>query len=143
MLSRRFANLEEVADTTKDDLVVIPGIGEKTAESLAAWFADWTNRDEVEHLLASGLRPVSPGDERIPSPLKGLRVVITGTFSRLGRSQMSKLLEQRGAIVTSSVGAKTDALIVGTSPGSKLDKARQLGIRLIDEDEFHRLVESD
>ena len=128
-------------------LCEVPDIGEVIARSVEEWFADGRNRDLLHRLRKAGLNFSSstyqPPDATPRGPLAGKSIVLTGTLPTLSREAATAEIERHGGRVTSSVSKKTDYVLAGTDPGSKLDKARQLGIPILDEPEFLRLCAGD
>ncbi|HXV34794.1 MAG TPA: BRCT domain-containing protein, partial [Gaiellaceae bacterium] len=119
----------------------VDGIGPDRAESIATWFADERNRALVEELRSLGVRlELGEAERPVEGPLTGRTYVITGTLERWSREQARAALEAKGAKVTDSVSKKTTAVIVGESPGSKVDKARKAGVEILDEAAFEQLV---
>jgi DNA ligase (NAD+) len=139
-LAARFPSLESLEAAGRDELVRTEDIGPKVAESIAFFFAQPENRELVRRLRKAGVSDRAAAAAAGPKPLAGQVFVITGTLSGLSRDEARDLLEARGAEVGSSVTRKTTALIAGGSPGSKLDRARELGVRIIGESEFLELV---
>lgn len=135
VLASRLRNLEAIASASPETLVAIDGIGHKVAESLIAFFQDTGNRQRLERLKAAGVRfdRVDTPEVTAGHPLAGKKFVLTGTLAGRPRSQAQKELEGVGAVVSSSISAKTDYLVAGENPGSKLDKAHSLGVSVIDE----------
>ena len=119
----------------------IPEIGAKIAESVVSFFAEPRNRETVEKLKAAGLNTVEEKQFQGPLPLLGKSFVLTGLLATMTRSQATQLIEALGGRVSSSVSKKTDYVVVGEDPGSKYDKAVQLGITLLNENEFAALIE--
>jgi DNA ligase (NAD+) len=141
LLSRTFGDMDRLLDAGEEDLAAIEGVGPTIAASVRAWGADPENRRLIERFKAGGVRL---DDEPAPgrsSTLEGIAVVITGTLSSLGRDEAKAAVEDRGGKVTSSVSRKTTAVVVGESPGSKLAKAEELGVPVLDETGFIRLLE--
>jgi DNA ligase (NAD+) len=127
-----------VFDVSKEEIISIEGIGEEMGVSLVLFGA--TNREKINKLI-SLITPIEPvQQEVVNSYFTDKTVVITGTMS-LGRDEIKALLENHGAKVTSSVTRKTDIVIAGESAGSKLDKANELGIKVINEDEMREFLE--
>jgi DNA ligase (NAD+) len=128
------ASFEEVRD--------VPGIGPTIAASVVAFFKQTPNRRLVERLLTAGVRP--EGDTRRAAarngPLAGAQVVFTGTLTRWTRAEAEALASAAGAATSDSVSKKTTYIIAGASPGAKLERARKIGVRVLTEDEFARLV---
>ena len=148
LLSQNFIGVEELSTATEEDLTEIEGIGPKIAESIIAWFQEPENQRVIEKLRASGVRleqDALPAPATVASgaaPFAGLTFVVTGTLSALSRSDAEGRIKGLGGKVTSSVTKKTSYVVVGESPGSKASKAEQLGTRILDEDDFVRLLES-
>jgi len=138
LLEKKFKTLSELVNADKSSLMEIDGIGEKVAESIVKFFSMNETKKMIQKLLFHGVG-VSSKTEDLLQPLKGLKFVITGTLS-VPRSAMKERLVRLGAEVTSTVSSKTDFLIVGKNPGSKLDKAKKLGVRVLNEDELEQLV---
>ena len=138
-LAREFHTLEKLEEATKDELLVIPDIGEVVAEAILAYFSDEDNIKMLNEMQELGVAPVSEVVEKLP--LVGKSYIVTGTLVSMGREEAEDRLRALGATVTSSVTKNTTALIVGEKPGkSKLDKADKLGIPRLAEVEFRRLV---
>ncbi len=136
-----FGSLDALAAASQEELQQIPGIGPKLAESIADWFSRETNRRVLAKLKAAGVRTeVERGEVAGPQPLAGLTFVITGTLPTMSREQATELIQAHGGKVTGSVSSKTDYLVVGEKPGSKLDKAQKLGVRVIDEATLRHMV---
>jgi DNA ligase (NAD+) len=139
-LAARFRTLEALEAAGHDKLLESEDVGPKVAESILFFFAQPENREVIERLRKAGVSDRAAAEADGPKPLAGQVFVITGTLSGLSRDEARELLEARGAEVGSSVTRKTTGLIVGESPGSKLDRARELGVRTIGEREFLELV---
>jgi len=140
-LAYHFGSAERLAAATREETQAVEGIGPVVAEAVAEWFADEENTLLLAELAELGLR-LELGDEERPveGPLSGSSYVITGTLERVSRAQAQTALEQRGARVTDSVSAKTTAVIAGENPGSKLEKAKRLGLAILDEQGFEQLL---
>ncbi len=142
-LAKNFANLDDLYHVTPERIRTIGQMGEKLAASIAGFFAEEENLRTLEELKALGLRIANPdfeGDKRKgKGPLEGLTIVITGTLSR-SRKDLEDLVERLGGHAASSVSRKTDYLLAGAEAGSKLDKAGELGIPVISEEEFDRMT---
>jgi DNA ligase (NAD+) len=140
-LARHFGSVDALLAAAQEDIEEVEGIGPDRAESIATWFADEKSRALVAELRDLGLR-FELGDEERPveGPLSGNAYVITGTLERWPREQAKAALEAKGAKVTDSVSKKTTGLIVGESPGSKLEKARRAGVEILDEAAFEKLI---
>ncbi|NDY41825.1 NAD-dependent DNA ligase LigA [Dissulfurirhabdus thermomarina] len=140
LLAAHFGSVEALMAASEEALQEVPGVGPEMARSVAAWFAEPANRRLVERLLAAGVRPAPPA-ARAGAPLSGKTVVFTGGLSGLTREEAKRRVLAAGGRVASSVGRGVDFVVVGERPGSKLEKARRLGIRVIDEAEFLALLE--
>jgi len=119
-------------------------VGPVLAESVKSWVDEPRNRELVDRLRQAGVRMEVPEEERQaaagPKPLAGRTYVITGTLSTMSREEATEALERQGAKVAGSVSKKTTGVIVGAEAGSKADKARELGIPMLNEDELKTLV---
>jgi DNA ligase (NAD+) len=141
MLADHYRSLEAVMSATPEELMTLPDIGGIVAESIASFFADPLVRESVARMLAAGVNPAVPEEPAVDvaaaegSPFFGKTVVLTGTLASLTRDEAAKRLEALGAKVASSVSKKTDFVIAGEKAGSKLTKAQQLGIPIIDDEE--------
>jgi DNA ligase (NAD+) len=134
LLATRFGSLERIAAASVEELAEVHGIGPSIAGSVSAFFADASNRELVGELQALGVRTDEPGAAGDgPRPLAGKTFVLTGTLPSLGRDAARDLIVRRGGRVTSAVSRKTDYVVAGESPGSKVDDARRLGVPLLDE----------
>jgi DNA ligase (NAD+) len=142
-LARRFGSMAAIARATQDDITSIPGFGAEIANAVTGWFADPDNEALIAKLGAAGVRlEDQAGASAVGSGLlDGVTVVITGTLATFSREEAKHAVEDRGGKVTGSVSAKTTALIAGESPGSKLDRAESLGVPILDEAAFARLLE--
>jgi DNA ligase (NAD+) len=133
-LARHFGKLDAIMDATVEQLLQVADVGPIVAQSLRTFFDQPHNREVVEQLRACGLSwPEGEPAEQTPKPLAGKTFVITGTLPTLSRDQAKDMLEALGAKVAGSVSKKTDYLLAGSDAGSKLDKARELGVAVIDE----------
>jgi DNA ligase (NAD+) len=139
-LANHFGSIDAIMDATAEQIVDIPGFGAKIAESIVEFFALEDNRAVVEKLRRAGvnLREESGGARE--GPLSGLTLVITGRLDALSRNEAEALVKRHGAAIGSSVTKKTDYLVVGADPGSKLAKAQKLGVEVLDEAGFLGLL---
>ena len=142
-LVRAFPDLQAIRDADLETLEAIDGIGPKIAASVHAWFSTPRNAQLVEELIELGITTGSPelGNGGDASLLEGWTVVVTGTLEGFTRDEAKAALESRGAKVTASVSGKTSVVVAGESPGSKRDKAEQLGVPVADEAAFRHLLE--
>lgn len=140
-----YGSLEKLSAATVEELIAVPDIGGIVAESIVGFFADPIAMRSVERMLAAGVRPFveeKAAPANAEHPLYGKTVVLTGTLTSMSRDEASKRLEALGAKVSGSVSKKTDLVIAGESAGSKLTKAKELGIAVIeDEEEMLRLLQ--
>ena len=138
VLSRRYKNLDALAAASEDELIQIDDIGAIMAKSIVDYFQDEHHKEMIERLRGYGVNFDYLGTDMVDtsSYFYGKTVVLTGTLSRYGRTELTELLEGIGAKVSSSVSKKTDCVIAGTEAGSKLDKAQALGIKVMDEEEL-------
>ncbi|MCC5857970.1 MAG: NAD-dependent DNA ligase LigA [Ectothiorhodospiraceae bacterium] len=132
-LAEHFGDLEPIMAASEEELVQVPDVGPVVAQAIAHFFAEPHNRDVIRQLLAAGVRwPVVHRSPRT-QPLAGKTFVLTGTLAGMSRDQARNRIQALGGKVTGSVSRKTDYLVAGESPGSKLDKARELGVTVLDE----------
>ena len=142
-LARRFGSTEALSAAGVEQLVELEDIGEKTAQNIVDWFSDEENRAELSRLYAAGVRPAVREQAPQSGPVAGESVVLTGTLAHFKRSDAEKQIESLGGVCQSSVTKKTTLVLAGESAGSKLDKARALGIRVIGEEEFIKILEEN
>ena len=138
LVARRFGTLQSLMAADQEAFNAVPGVGPAIAEALAHFFAEPRNRDLVERLIQAGVETSEPMAISAGGPLEGKNYVLTGTLDGLSRSEAAALIEQAGGRVTTSVTKKTDTVVAGADAGSKLEKARSLGIEIIDEAELRR-----
>ena len=131
-VAKHFGTMDTIAQASLDDVLSVHGIGETIAESLVSWFSDEKAKRLIERLRERGLTFVEPRTQT-GGALLGCTVVITGTLPTLSREQAIALVENNGGRVASSVSKKTSFVVVGEDAGSKLEKARTLGVETIDE----------
>ena len=141
-LARHFGELSILESATEAELTAVDEIGPQIAEAVVTYFADADNIRHLRRLMDAGIRfesaPVTAA-----ATLEGKTFVVTGTLSSMTRAEAKDLIVQRGGRLTSTVSSSTDYLVAGASPGSKLRKARDAGVRILDEDEFFDLVNKD
>ncbi len=138
LLAKHFRNLNRLMNATKEELEAIEGIGPEVAGSIAQWFANEKNRTLIKRLLDAGI--VIEGQKEEKLPLQGKKFVFTGSLTHFRREEAKKLVTSLGGQVQSTVGKRTDFVVVGENPGSKLEKAKKLGVQTITEEEFLQLV---
>ena len=138
-LARRFGTIEALRSATVEQLTEVPDVGEIVAQSIVEFFADPSIATQVDRLLAHGVKP-RPEEVQQDSPISGKTIVVTGTLEKLDRRQAEALIESLGGKTAGSVSKKTDYVLAGESAGSKLTKARELGVRVLNEQEFFELI---
>jgi DNA ligase (NAD+) len=143
VLANRLKSLDAIADASEDELGAVDEIGPTIASSIHAWFADERNRGLVRRLAEAGVSTRADGDggPELPQVLSGRTVVLTGAFEGFTRDQAAREVEDRGGRVASSVSKKTDFVVVGADAGSKAERARELGVTMVDEAGFRQLLE--
>jgi DNA ligase (NAD+) len=141
LLARHFGSLDALTKATEEEIENVRGIGGIIARSVSEYFADPTTRQLVGRLRAAGLTLTEPRTQPVARTLAGATVVITGTLPTLSRAQATAMVEAHGGSVTSSVSKSTTFVVAGDAAGSKLEKARALGIEVIDEAGLLRRIE--
>jgi DNA ligase (NAD+) len=140
-LALHFGDVDALMQAPPTELEEVEGIGPDRAEFIAEWFADDENRKLVEELRSLGLQMrVGEAERPVEGPLTGRQYVITGTLERWSREEAKAALEELGAKVSESVSGKTTGVIVGESPGSKLQKAQKAGVPILSEDDLRELL---
>ncbi len=137
-LAKEFKNLENIKNASKDKILNVEDIGEIIADNIIAFFKDENNLKEIESLLKCGI-VINDVINTVQNKLNGATFVITGTLSK-PRSEIERIIENFGGKVTSSVSKNTDFVLAGESAGSKLDKAKALRIKVINEDIFYKMI---
>ena len=141
-LARHFGTLDALMDASVDQLQEAPDVGPIVAESIAGFFRERHNREVIDELRAAGVawKEGPPARAAATGPFAGKIVVLTGTLTAMTRDEAKERIEALGGKVTGSVSKKTDYVIAGEEAGSKLDKARSLGVQVLDEKQFLKLV---
>lgn len=143
VLARKFISMKAFAQANEEELAAIEGIGPERAASIRGWFANTTNQELIESLEKAGIKmDESVSTVAASSALAGKSIVVTGTLVKYGREEIERRLRDLGAKASGSVSKKTDFLLAGEKAGSKLEKARELGVRIITEEEFEKLAGS-
>jgi DNA ligase (NAD+) len=141
-LARELRSLDAIAAASVEELAAVEGVGPTIADSVVEWFGvDW-HRGIVEKWRRAGVRLADQASDEGPRPLAGLTVVVTGSLVGFSRDSATEAVQDRGGKVSGSVSKKTSFVVVGDAPGSKYDKAVQLGVPVIDEEGFRALLES-
>jgi DNA ligase (NAD+) len=140
-LAREFRSLDRIAAASEEELAAAEGVGPTIARAIREWFAvDW-HRDVVEKWRTAGVRLSEETAGAEPRPLEGLSIVVTGSLDGFSRDEATEAIQVRGGRAASSVSKKTSFVVVGENPGSKQDKAVQLGVPILDEAGFQVLLE--
>jgi DNA ligase (NAD+) len=142
ILAEHFGSLDKLMKATQEELADIDQIGPTMAESVFKYFRDPKNQVVIEQLREAGLEPSRQQTKR-SDKLAGKTIVVTGTLEKFTRQQIGQAIRQAGAKSSSSVSKKTDFVLAGNNPGSKLDKARALGVKVIDEKQFMAMLNTD
>ena len=140
-LMAHFGTLEALMGASEQELVDIEDVGGIVAASITEYFADEENRRFVNRLLEAGVRPQMHTQQDAGTLFEGMTFVLTGTLPTLSRAQAQEMIRKNGGKATGSVSKKTSIVLAGESAGSKLDKARELGVRIIDEAQFLQMIE--
>ena len=140
-LMAHFGTLEALMSASEQELEDVEDVGGIVAASITEYFADEENRRFVNRLLEAGVRPQMHAQQDAGTLFEGMTFVLTGTLPTLSRAQAQEMIRKNGGKATGSVSKKTSIVLAGESAGSKLDKARELGVRIIDEAQFLQMIE--
>jgi len=140
VLAQQFGSLEQLSRATAEELLAIHEVGPQVAESVTTFFASDKNREILATLEAAGVKP-QEAEKLAGGPWSGKTFVFTGTLEQFGRKEAKEIVERLGGRAAGSVSKKTDFVIAGSEAGSKLDKARSLGVPVLSEDEFRNMLE--
>ncbi len=140
ILAQEFKSMDRLQNATYEDLVKIPEIGDKMAESIITFFKQEQTKTLITRLKEAGVNMLYAKDESGPKPLGNLTFVLTGALEKYSRSKAKELIENLGGKVTGSVSKKTDYVVVGKDPGSKYTKALELGVKILNEEQFEELI---
>jgi DNA ligase (NAD+) len=140
LLAEHFSSLEELAAATEEQLEEVPEVGPKVAASIVEFFSEPANRQLIKKLNKVGVHPTAEKRVVKSQKLAGKSFVFTGGLANRSREEAGEIVQQHGGKVSGSVGKKTDYVVVGTDPGSKHDKAKELGVTILTEQEFEKLV---
>ena len=139
-LARKFENLDNLGTATKEKLLEVDDIGEVIADNIISFFKDKDNLDEIQNLFNVGVTISGKASAQTNEKISGKTFVLTGTLTR-PRREIEEMIENLGGKTSSSVSKNTDFVLAGESAGSKLDKAKELGVKVINEDEFFDLID--
>jgi DNA ligase (NAD+) len=139
-LATAFGSLPAIRDASEERLADVDGVGPTLAAALKEWFAEDWHCEIVDKWAAAGVRMEDEADENMPRTLEGLTVVVTGTLENLSRDEAKEAIIMRGGKASGSVSKKTDYVVAGENAGTKLDKAESLGLTVLDEDGFRKLL---
>ena len=140
LLAENFGSLEELEEAKPEDLEKVTEVGPKVSESIVEFFSEPANRKLIKKLHAAGVRPTAEKREIKSQKFAGKSFVFTGALERRSREEAGEIVQQHGGKLSGSVSKKTDYVIVGADPGSKYDKAKELGVTILTESEFEKLV---
>ena len=140
LLAEHFSSLEELATAKEEQLVAVPEVGPKVAAAIVEFFSEPANRQLIKKLHKAGVHPTAEKREVKSQKFAGKTFVFTGSLSNRSREEAGELVQQHGGKVSGSVSKKTDYVVVGADPGSKYDKAKELGVTILTEAEFERFV---
>jgi DNA ligase (NAD+) len=140
LLAQRYRSLDNLQKATCEDISNIYGLGGAVGSSVENFFANKKNRQVLEKLKKAGVNLESSPETEVAQTFAGMIVVLTGSLQNNTREQATELIVSRGGQVTSSVSKKTSMVLAGSEPGSKLDKARTLGVKVIGETEFKKML---
>jgi DNA ligase (NAD+) len=142
LLCARFPTIAALRDASVEELAAVPDIGDVIAASVHEWLASPYGQRTIDGLRAAGVRLDVPASERVATdgPLAGKTLVVTGTLERFSRQEAEEAIRQAGGRAAGSVSKKTNYVVAGAEAGSKLDKAEKLGVPVIDEAAFERLL---
>ncbi len=141
-LAAHFRSFEAIRTATREELEGVEGIGPKMSEAITEFLQEPRNSAAIDQILAREMELKAPERTRVSDALQGARFVFTGGLSRMTRGQAKKLVESAGAKVVGSVSGSTTHVVVGEDPGSKYDKAVELGIQTLDEEAFIALLKA-
>jgi DNA ligase (NAD+) len=138
-LARRFPRLDDFSHLSEEDLMEVEGIGPEVSASVYQFFRDKKNKESIERLKKAGVTLIETKTKG-KGKLAGKTFVFTGALKVLGRDEARNIVESMGGITVSSVSKKVDYVVVGEDPGSKLDKAKELGVKILTEEDFRELI---
>lgn len=142
LLANHFKSLDAFVKASPEELLRVEEVGETVAQSIQMFLADKHNRDEIQRLLKKGVVPEPPAISERPQTLEGATFVVTGTLPSLSREEAQRLIKEHGGKIAGSVSKKTSYVVVGEAAGSKLDKAKSLGVPTISEAELLKMLQA-
>jgi DNA ligase (NAD+) len=140
LLAEHFSSLDEFAAATQEQLESVPEVGPKVSSSIVEFFSEPANRNIIKKLHKAGVRPTVEKREIKSQKFAGKSFVFTGSLAKRSREEAGELVLQHGGKLSNSVSKKTDYVVVGSDPGSKLDKAKELNVQVLSESEFDKLL---
>jgi DNA ligase (NAD+) len=140
LLAEHFSSVEELAEATQEELELVTEVGPKISTSITDFFSEPANQKLIKKLREAGVRPTAEKREVKSQKFAGKSFVFTGGLANRSREEAGEIVQQHGGKVSGSVSKKTDYVVVGTDPGSKHDKAKELGVTILSEKEFEKLV---
>jgi DNA ligase (NAD+) len=140
LLADAFPSMDKLKNATEDDLFTIKGIGENTASAVVSFFKNKKNLSVIEKLKKAGVTMVGKGKKKGELPLEGKSFVFTGELEKYSRKEAQELVENLGGRVVNSVSKNTDYVVAGENPGSKFEKAKDLGVKIVGEEEFSKII---
>jgi len=140
LLAEHFSSVDELAAASAEELENVPEVGPKVAQSITEFFGEAANRNVIKKLFKVGVRPTAQKREVKSNKLEGKSFVFTGGLANRSREEAGAMVVEHGGKVSGSVSKKTDYVVVGTDPGSKYEKAKELGVEILDEREFEKLI---
>src|SRR5215470_12415235 len=140
LLAEHFGNLDEFATASEEKLMEVGEVGPKVAAAIAEFFSEPANRQLIKKLEKAGVRPTAEKTKVKSNKLGGKSFVFTGGLANRSREEAGEIVKQHGGKIVGSVSKKTDYVVVGADPGSKYDKAKELGVTILSEDEFEKLL---
>jgi DNA ligase (NAD+) len=141
LLATHFGSLEAIRDASEEQLTEVGEVGPKVAASISEFFSEKVNRDLIKRLRDAGLKPKEERQKLKDKLLQGRTFVFTGSLERRSREQAGAEVAEHAGKVTSTVTKKTDYVVVGAEPGSKFDRAKELGVTILNESDFEKLLE--
>jgi DNA ligase (NAD+) len=140
LLAEHFSSLEELAAAKEEELEQVPEVGPKVAASIVEFFSEAANRQLIKKLHKSGVHPTAEKRKVKSDKFAGKSFVFTGGLANRSREEAGEIVQQHGGKISGSVSKKTDYVVVGTDPGSKYEKAKELGVTILTERDFEELL---